>query len=123
MAGGPANAGCLDVAGRCPTWYPTRVMKKTSVYLSDEDRDRLARLAEREGKSQALVLREALALYDAQTPDLDFEIFKMEPASEEQIPRFETGQEFQDWMDNVAMKGFGEDGVPPEWLDEHPPRS
>ena len=92
-------------------------MKKTSVYLSDEDRARLARLAEREGKSQAVVLREALALYDAQRPDLDFEIFKMEPASQEQIPRFETPEEFQDWVDNVAMKGFGDDSLPPEWLD------
>lgn len=96
-------------------------MKKTSVYLSDEDRERLARLAEREGKSQALVLREALALYDSQRPDLDFEILKMEPASEEQIPRFETPEEFQDWVDNVAMKGFGEDSLPPEWLNALPP--
>lgn len=90
------------------------------MYLSDEDRERLARLAEREGKSQALVLREALALYDAQRPDRDFEIFRMEPASEDQIPRFETPEEFQDWVDNVAMKGFGEDGLPPEWSDAAP---
>ncbi len=85
-------------------------MKKTSVYLSDEDRERLARLAEREGKSQALVLREALALYDQRRPDRDFEILKMEvEPGYPGIPHFETGQELQDWIDNVAMKGFGED--------------
>ncbi len=85
-------------------------MKKTSVYLSDEDRERLARLAHREGKSQALVLREALALYDAQRPDLDFEIFKMkvEPGYPG-IPKFKSGQELQDWIDKEGLKGFGED--------------
>jgi predicted transcriptional regulator len=39
-------------------------MKKTSVYLSDGERDRLRELAEYEGKSQAVVLREALAAYE-----------------------------------------------------------
>ena len=112
MAGGPANAGPLDVDGRCPTWYPTLAMKKTSVYLSDEDRDRLARLAEREGKSQALVLREALALYDQRHPDRDFEILKMKPDPDAPgIPHFDSFDEFQDWVDNVAMKGFGADSL------------
>ena len=32
-------------------------MKKTSVYLSEEDRERLARLAERKGESRARILR------------------------------------------------------------------
>jgi hypothetical protein len=85
-------------------------VKKTSVYLSEEDRERLARLAEREGKSQAMVLREALALYDAQRPDLDFEIFKMEvEPGYPGIPHFETGAELQEWLDSEGMKGFGED--------------
>lgn len=97
-------------------------MKKTSVYLSDEDRERLARLAEREGKSQALVMREALALYDAQRPDLGFEFFKTEQDPEAPgIPHFETGQEFQDWLDTEGMKGFGEDGIPEELLRALPP--
>lgn len=87
-------------------------MKKTSVYLSDEDRERLARLAEREGKSQALVLRQALALYDQRRPDRDFEILKPSfGEGAEPLPHFETFDEFQDWVDNVAMKGFGEDSL------------
>ena len=93
-------------------------MKKTSVYLSDEDRERLARLAEREGKSQALVLREALALYDSQHPDLDFEIFKLkiEPGYPG-IPHFESGQELQHWLDTEGLKGFGSDGLLPSQLE------
>ncbi len=41
-------------------------MKKTSLYLNDDDRERLRRLAEAEGQSQAAVIRAALALYEAQ---------------------------------------------------------
>jgi predicted DNA-binding protein len=41
-------------------------MKKTSIYLEDTDRERLRRLAEREGRSQAEVVREALAAYELQ---------------------------------------------------------
>jgi hypothetical protein len=92
-------------------------MKKTSVYLTDEDRDRLNRLAEREGKSQAMVLREALAFYDASSPDGDFEIFKMElDPHAPGIPHFDDPQEFQDWLDTEGLKGMGEDGftAPPE---------
>jgi predicted transcriptional regulator len=43
-------------------------MKKTSVYLSDADSARLARLAERRHMSRAQVLREALAMYDGAVP-------------------------------------------------------
>lgn len=38
-------------------------MRKTSVYLSEELADRLARLARQEGRSQAEVLRAAVASY------------------------------------------------------------
>lgn len=87
-------------------------MKKTSVYLSDEDRERLARLAEREGKSQALVLREALALYDASHPDRNFEIFDaFKDMDLPPLPEFKTPQEFQDWLDTEGLKGFGEDSL------------
>jgi predicted transcriptional regulator len=41
----------------------TGLMRKTSVYLSDELGARLARLAEEEGRSQAEVLRAAIAAY------------------------------------------------------------
>lgn len=86
-------------------------MKKTSVYLSDEDRARLARLAEREGKSQALVLREALALYDASRPDRNFELFGNYKLREgiPPPPDSDDPQDFQDWVDDVLMQGFGGD--------------
>jgi len=41
----------------------TRPMRKTSVYLSDELVERLARLARETGRSQAEVLRQAMAEY------------------------------------------------------------
>ncbi len=48
-------------------------MKKTSLYLDDTDVERLRRLAEREGRSQAEIMRLALAIYEAQSkPDRDF---------------------------------------------------
>lgn len=87
-------------------------MKKTSVYLSNEDRARLARLAEREGKSQALVLREALAMYDASRPDRNFEMFDaFKDMDLSPLPDFKTEQEFQDWLDTEGLKGFGEDSL------------
>jgi predicted transcriptional regulator len=38
-------------------------MRKTSVYLDEDQAERLARLARQEGRSQAEILREAVALY------------------------------------------------------------
>jgi hypothetical protein len=38
-------------------------MRKTSVYLDDEQAERLARLARQEGRPQAEILREAVATY------------------------------------------------------------
>jgi predicted DNA-binding protein len=38
-------------------------MRKTSVYLDQEQAERLARLARDEGRSQAAILREAIAMY------------------------------------------------------------
>ncbi len=88
-------------------------MKKTSVYLSEEDRARLARLAEREGKSQALILREALAMYDAALPDRNFELFGNFPLKEgiPPPPDSDDPQAFQDWMESVLMEGFGADSM------------
>jgi predicted transcriptional regulator len=40
-------------------------VKKTSVYLDDSDVERLSRLAAAEGRSQAEVIRSALAAYEA----------------------------------------------------------
>jgi predicted DNA-binding protein len=39
-------------------------MRKTSVYLDDQQAERLARLAHQEGRSQAEILREAVATYE-----------------------------------------------------------
>ena len=41
-------------------------MKKTSLYLDDGDVERVRRLAQREGRSQADVVRAALAAYESQ---------------------------------------------------------
>lgn len=87
-------------------------MRKTSVYLSDEDRERLARLAEREGKSQALILREALAMYDASLPDKNYELFDaFKDLDLPPLPKFETPQEFQDWLDTEGLKDWGKDSL------------
>lgn len=40
------------------------LMRKTSVYLTDDEVARLASLADREGTSQAEVLRRAIRSYD-----------------------------------------------------------
>jgi hypothetical protein len=48
-------------------------VKKTSVYLDDSDVERLSRLAAAEGRSQAEVIRSALAAYEmAHTAPRDF---------------------------------------------------
>jgi predicted transcriptional regulator len=48
-------------------------MRKTSVYLDQQQADRLARLAREEGRSQAEILRAALAAYEsAPSQDRDF---------------------------------------------------
>ncbi len=48
-------------------------MRKTSVYLDDAQALRLARLARQEGRSQAEVLREAVATYQPKpSADRDF---------------------------------------------------
>jgi hypothetical protein len=40
-------------------------VKKTSIYLDEGDVQRLRRLSEMEGRSQALIIREAIATYEA----------------------------------------------------------
>jgi predicted transcriptional regulator len=50
-------------------------MRKTSVYLDDAQADRLARLAVREGRSQAEILRDAVAAYEPPAVgDREFEV-------------------------------------------------
>ncbi len=85
-------------------------MKKTSVYLSDEDRERLARLAERKGKSQAWVLREALLAYDASEPDKNFAIFDAWKYADPNMPAAPTDpQEYSDWVKRSIREGMAAD--------------
>jgi predicted transcriptional regulator len=50
-------------------------MRKTSVYLGDAQADRLARLALREGRSQAEILRDAVAAYEPRAVgDREFQV-------------------------------------------------
>ncbi len=46
----------------------TGSMRKTSVYLSEELAERLARLARETGRSQADILRASIAAYQPQPP-------------------------------------------------------
>lgn len=85
-------------------------MKKTSVYLSEEDRERLKRLAERKGESQAWVLREALLAYDTAMPDRDFQIFKMADEREgPPFPHLDDPQAFNDWVEQTIGDAIVED--------------
>jgi predicted DNA-binding protein len=85
------------------TPYTVSPMRKTSVYLDDEQTERLARLAREEGRSQAEILREAVAAYQPKSSaDRDFALASgfqridgdSRPIS--QIPKSEL------------LKGFGE---------------
>ncbi len=50
-------------------------MRKTSVYLDEKQAERLARLARQEGRSQAEILRAAIAAYQpAVSRDRDFSL-------------------------------------------------
>ena len=76
-------------------------MKQTRVYLTEAEADLLRNLSEREGRSQAAVLRAALPAYEAQTF----------------VPRYFSldgcvtgdGTSIADVPDEELMKGFGED--------------
>jgi hypothetical protein len=74
-------------------------MKKTSLYLSEDDEALLERLAARKGMSRARVLREALAAYDAQEPDRDFAMFGTFDGD---------GTSVADIPEEELLRGFGE---------------
>lgn len=81
--------------------------KKTSVYLSDEDRERLARLSERKGESQAWVLREALLAYDAGQPDRNYAMFEVadgRPRAARPDPA--DLQRYNDELDRLMAEGL-----------------
>lgn len=82
-----------------PTRYPTS-MRKTSVYLSDEDSARLAQIAAREGRPQAAIIRDALARYER--PSRGDRNFSMMGSGEG------DGRSIADIPDEELFEGFGE---------------
>ena len=74
-------------------------MKKTSIYLEDADTERLRRLAAREGRSQAEIVRAALAAYEMQL--VGDRQFALAGAWEG------DGSSVADLSEEVLLKGFG----------------
>jgi hypothetical protein len=75
-------------------------LHKTSVYLSDAERGRLRRLADETGRSQADLLREAVATYDPHRP------------APRRFSSFEVahgpGDSVADLDEDALLEGFGE---------------
>jgi hypothetical protein len=75
-------------------------MRKTSVYLDDEQALRLARVAREEGRSQADVLREAVATYQPKpSQDRNFALAGS---------GYGDGSSIADVPQEDLLKGFGE---------------
>jgi predicted DNA-binding protein len=75
-------------------------MNKTSVYLTDDERDRLAYLARRTGKSQAEIIRDAIRCYEAE--DSRKRTFAMTASGRG------PGGSIADIPEEEYLKGFGE---------------
>lgn len=76
-------------------------MKKTSVYLEDHQAKRLRQLARAEGRSQAEILRDAIALYrsPANQPPRTFAMAGIAEG---------PGDSVFDIPEDELLKGFGE---------------
>ncbi len=75
-------------------------MRKTSVYLDEDQAQRLARLAREEGRSQAEVLREAVAAYQPKpSQDRNFALAGSGHGD---------GSSIADVPEADLLKGFGE---------------
>lgn len=75
-------------------------MRKTSVYLDEDQAQRLARLAREEGRSQAEVLREAVATYRPKlAQDRNFALAGSGQGD---------GSSIADVPEGDLLKGFGE---------------
>ncbi len=78
----------------------THVMRKTSVYLDEDQAERLARLAREEGRSQAEVLREAVASYQPKpSQDRNFALAGS---------GLGDGSSIADLREEDLLQGFGE---------------
>lgn len=76
-------------------------MRKTSVYLEDAQAERLARLALREGRSQAEILRDAIAAYEPPaTSDRRFEVAAG-------FSRVDDGPSISQLSESELLQGFG----------------
>jgi predicted DNA-binding protein len=77
-------------------------MRKTSVYLDDEQAERLARLARQEGRPQAEILRAAIDAYEpAPSRDRDFALAAA-------FPRIDgDGRPISQIPDDELLEGFG----------------
>ena len=74
-------------------------MRKTSVYLDEHLSARLARIADEQGRSQAEVLREALASYEPRVaPDRNFALDGCVAG---------TGGSVADIEEDESLRGFG----------------
>lgn len=77
-------------------------MGKTSVYLDDAQADRLARLAESEGRPQAEILRDAIATYESPVPtDREFQVAAGFPRIDE------DSRAISQIPDPELLEGFG----------------
>jgi hypothetical protein len=75
-------------------------VRKTSVYLDEEQAERLARLAREEGRPQAEILREAVASYQPRTlQDRNFVLAGSGRGD---------GSSVTDVPDEELLEGFGE---------------
>jgi ribbon-helix-helix CopG family protein len=80
-------------------------MRKTSVYLDDEQAERLARLARSEGRPQAEILREAISAYQPRRKqDREFELGRTQGPRLDADPR-----PIWEIPDEELMRGFGQD--------------
>ena len=74
-------------------------MRKTSVYLAEEEAERLARLAREVGSSQAEILREALDSYEpSRAADRNFALDGCVTGS---------GDSIADLDEEQLLRGFG----------------
>jgi predicted DNA-binding protein len=79
-------------------------MRKTSVYLDENQAQRLARLAREEGRSQAEILREAVATYQPRSSqDRNFALAGGGFARIDSDPRA-----IADIPEKELLEGFGE---------------
>lgn len=80
-------------------------MKKTSLYLDEEHQHLLKLMAERERRSQADVIRDAISLYAHQKPDRHFAVSRVGLDGTQRVPW--DGRSIADIPEEELMAGFG----------------